>query len=223
LFEDQFQHGHVPDDKFDEFKFPKDEDPDGNLVRREATISQETNQRSKCLSHRHQVELRNLCKSEVEAASRRKKAVVDNRIMKHFNVNVKCEEKLGELGDATFEDFVRCRGDELTSFLFVRDPTISVSKLPKKGKIADAKAGVDVLILCAFSVRTDPILLRDPTQDEQATKQDATSEPVPAPRAVEIIEVRTDSPGWICSEQASALLNKTGLALSNSAWIRKAT
>jgi hypothetical protein len=94
--------------------------------------------------------------------------------MKHFNVNIKCEEKLGELGDATFEDFARCRGDELTSFLFVRDPTISVSKLPKKGKTADAEAGVDVLILRAFSVRTDPILLQDPTQAEQATKQDAT-------------------------------------------------
>jgi hypothetical protein len=151
LFEYQFQHGHIPDDKFEEFKFPQDEDPDGNLVRQDATISQESHQQSKCLSHWHPIEHRNLRKSEVEAALRRKKAVVDNRIMKHFNINIKCEEKLGNLGDATFEDFVRCRGDEHTSFLFVRDPTISVSKLPKKGKVADAKAGVDVLILRAFS------------------------------------------------------------------------
>jgi hypothetical protein len=38
LFEYQFQNGHVLDDKFEEFKFPRDEDPDGNLVRRDATI-----------------------------------------------------------------------------------------------------------------------------------------------------------------------------------------
>jgi hypothetical protein len=201
LFEYQFLHGHVPDDKFDEFGFPQDEDPDGNTVRREATLSQETHQRAKCLSHKHQVELRSLRRSEVESASRRKRAVVDNRIMKHLNVNVKCQEKLGNFGEATFEDFAKCRGDELTSFLFVRDPTISVSKLPKKGKVADAEAGVDVLILRAFGARTKPIRLKDPSE---VTEQDATSEPLPAHRAAEVIEVRTDSARWTCSEQASA-------------------
>jgi hypothetical protein len=113
----------------------------------------------------------------------------------------KCEEKLGNLEDATFEDFVLCRGDELTSFLFVRDPYNFCEK------VADAKAGVDILILHAFSAQTEPIFLQDPTQEEQATKQDATSEPVPIHRAVEIINVQTNSPGWSCNKQVSALLN----------------
>jgi hypothetical protein len=69
LFECQFEHGHVPDVMFEQFKFPQDEDPDGNVVTRNATLSQETHQRAKCLSHRHQVGLRNLRKSEVEAES----------------------------------------------------------------------------------------------------------------------------------------------------------
>jgi hypothetical protein len=207
LFEYQFMHGHVPDDKFDEFGFPQDEDPNGKKVRREATLSQETHQRAKCLSHKHQVELRSLRRSEVEAVSKRKKAVVDNRVMKHLNVNVQCQEKLRNFGEATFEDFAKCRGDELTSFLFVRDPTISVSKLPKKGKVADAEAGVDCLILRAFGARAKPIQLRDPTDASEDTEQDAaSSEPLPAHRAIEIIEVRTDSARWTCDEQASAFL-----------------
>jgi hypothetical protein len=31
LLEYQFQHGHVPDDKFEEFEFPRDEDPNEML------------------------------------------------------------------------------------------------------------------------------------------------------------------------------------------------
>jgi hypothetical protein len=133
--------------------------------------------------------------------------------MKHFNVNLKCEEKLGNLGDAIFEDFVRCRGNELTSFLFVRDLTICVSKLPKKGKAANAEAGLDVLILRAFSAQTELVLLKDPTQEEQETEQDTSSEPVPAHRVAKIIEVWTGPPRWRCNQQALAML------LDNKDWI----
>ena len=52
------EHGHVPERAFNELKFPIDIDPEGNKVPKHQSISEEHRQRAKCLTHQHQVELR---------------------------------------------------------------------------------------------------------------------------------------------------------------------
>ena len=54
IMEDQ---GHIPDHYFDECGVRQDKDVHGKVVVRSATISQESYQRSKCLSHEYQKNL----------------------------------------------------------------------------------------------------------------------------------------------------------------------
>jgi hypothetical protein len=58
LIQHQFNHGNIPDTVLEEIGFPKDQDMDGNEVQRNETITQESRQRAKCLTHKHQVSLR---------------------------------------------------------------------------------------------------------------------------------------------------------------------
>ena len=50
-------------------------------------------------------------------------------------------------------------GDELKAFILARKDNILKSKLPKKGKLANAILGKNNLIKVAFDIRTFPIVL----------------------------------------------------------------
>ena len=52
------EQGHIPDQYFDDFGVRMDKDVHGKVVVRSATIAQESYQRSKCLSHEYQKNLR---------------------------------------------------------------------------------------------------------------------------------------------------------------------
>ena len=58
LYRTMMEHGRIPEDVFDGLGFPRDKDVYGHEVLRAAGISQESYQRSKCLTHEFQIDLR---------------------------------------------------------------------------------------------------------------------------------------------------------------------
>ena len=58
LFDRCLEDGHVPDLEFESLGFKQDINIQGNYVRREFTITQESRQRAKCLTHEYQAEQR---------------------------------------------------------------------------------------------------------------------------------------------------------------------
>ncbi len=52
------EYGHISEDKYDQMGIVRDRNSMGCEVMRDATISQESYQRTKCLSHEHQIHLR---------------------------------------------------------------------------------------------------------------------------------------------------------------------
>ena len=59
----------------------------------------------------------------------------------------------------THEQFSKCNGDELKTFIMSRKSDLPKSKLPKKGKVADAILGERNLISIAYSCRALPNIL----------------------------------------------------------------
>ena len=177
----QLQHGHIPDEIFEESGFLVDLDFSGKEVRRDATISQESYQRTQTLSHEFQVQLRADRRAFIMAEKVRKEAVVNTKVLALLATNKKCKEKLlplapqpainpdelqqSPLSFLRLEDFAKCKSDFLKAFAHVR--TFSTSKRSgtwptKKGTIQDASNGTDCILLRAFECRGSPVILEKP-------------------------------------------------------------
>jgi hypothetical protein len=170
------EEGHIPEEHFDRPGFRTDKDIYGNDVVRSANISQESYQRSKCLTHSHQVNLRlehlQIIKSkEIEkkttANMKHEELVTANKLV----VGLICE-KLKQDG-IIGEDAIICKDhvklcpmkifSELTNphleaFILAHDATItSKSQLPSKGTLKDAEENtVRNQIRVAFDCRECP-------------------------------------------------------------------
>jgi len=70
LYSVMVDHGRIPEDVFDEHGFPQNRDVNGKEVLRNAGISQESQQRSKWLTHQFQIKLRKECILRIETAQR---------------------------------------------------------------------------------------------------------------------------------------------------------
>jgi 3-isopropylmalate dehydratase small subunit len=66
------EQGRIPEDVFDDLGFPCDKDVYGYEVLRAAGILQESYQRSKCLTHEFQIDLRKECIKQGENDQRHK-------------------------------------------------------------------------------------------------------------------------------------------------------
>jgi hypothetical protein len=175
-------HGHIPDDVYDELDFDKDVDANGIEVIKCAGISNEKQQRSKCLTHQYQVQLRKAHVQKIEAESVRKEVAAKEKknlklqslqrtihkiqsIVASTNPNVDHDELLEH---AELEDFDKLRSPELAEFILAFDPKVNLTKEvpPHKGKLAVARealenetpiADVDSRTLWAWSCRTNEI------------------------------------------------------------------
>lgn len=164
LFDRCLEHGHVPDLEFESLGFKQDINIQGNYVRRESTITQESRQRAKCLTHEYQAEQRMERKIQLEAEVSRKKVEAANKLVQKIGKNDNCVMKICKilgrdqseehLEDASMEDFSKLLNADLESFILVRNKDNQVkSKLPKKGKLEDAMTGENNLIKLAFDSR----------------------------------------------------------------------
>jgi hypothetical protein len=156
LFEHQLQYGHVPDELFEELGFPVDRDTDRKEVRRHATITQESRQCAKNLTHVHQAELRDEKRELVRAEVARKEGDKRNKIEKQKEFSRECQEKIiglmtgesKEISESTLEHFSKCSKDQLKGFVIVRNNDVPASL--NKGKLQNAINGEDCLILLAL-------------------------------------------------------------------------
>ena len=153
------EHGHIPDKIYEDLGFPLDKDPFGRIVKRDATITQESRQREKCLTHDYQVELRKKQIMLEKAESERKIQDNKTKILKKLLKNRTCEkkncdmlEKNKQVSEAGIEHFGTCLADELKSFINVLQHDLQ-TKLPNKGSVDDAKNGNNNLIKMAYELR----------------------------------------------------------------------
>ncbi len=58
IIHESCEFGHISEDVYDRIGIPRDRDSMGREVMRDATISQESYQRTKCITHEHQIHLR---------------------------------------------------------------------------------------------------------------------------------------------------------------------
>eukprot|EP00956_Cyclotella_meneghiniana_P037122 scaffold134700_cov46-Cyclotella_meneghiniana.AAC.1 len=139
LYKVMLENGHIPDEYYDELGFPKDKDVNGNDVLREAGISQESQQRSKILTHPEQSRLRKKRLDELKAKRQRIetekrekeflkiKDVIDIRDRLSnmlFQDNVMCLDT-SDLQLCTFEHFHKLRAPELVKFILAHDPNFT--------------------------------------------------------------------------------------------------
>ena len=160
LYQHVINNGHIPDDIFESLGFPLDMDEEGTIETRNHGISQEPRQRAKCLTHRRQIELRKERLNSIRIEQKRREDETGDKILQKLDQNKTCEEKLQkiagrqELSELTMDHFDQCLKDELIAFILVRVLDVPKSKLPKKGKLDEAKNGENNLIAMAFDCRT---------------------------------------------------------------------
>lgn len=172
------EQGHIPEDEFNAMGIVRDKDRHGNEQLRSAGISQENFQRSKCLTHEFQVDLRKQRREQLRLKQEQKMQRANDKHLEKVNANREvidklcrklcaaglidgdeetctCDEEL--VAQCTVEMFGELNRDELAAFILARDTTAtSKSSLPNKGTVAEAKRGFPNRILRAFECRDKP-------------------------------------------------------------------
>ena len=169
------EKGHIDEDQYDIRGIRMDKDINGQDVLRTAGIAQESFQRSKCLTHFHQVNMRLERLQIIKSKETEKKATAN---MKH-NELVEANKKVVEvicsklLRDGILDDGAEVGEDhmklclmkilseltnpQLEAFILARDTSVTKSQLPAKGKLKDAEDDtVRNRIRLAFECRTMP-------------------------------------------------------------------
>ena len=82
LYHLHLDQGHVTDDIYKNMGFPQDEDVTGSKIRRDATVTRESFQRAKCLSHPYQKMLRYQVTELLEARETAKRVGVLQKFQK---------------------------------------------------------------------------------------------------------------------------------------------
>ena len=168
LLKYQLENGHVPDSEYDRLGYPYDQNPCGEDVIKDATVSQECRQRAKCLSHEQQIGLRIEREELLLADEKRKVADKINRYHKLLEDNSKCEAVLANT-DGSLVDYSKCTVKMLTAYIHVREfKAIQAGgrdddwKWPNKGKIEEAVEGADKIITRAHKLKSKDIILEEP-------------------------------------------------------------
>jgi hypothetical protein len=143
-YKTMMEQGRIPEEVFDDLGFPPDRDVNGKEVLRHAGITQESYQRSKCLTHKYQVQLRRDRTEEIKAVQRQRLERKQQKLDAKTNELQRVEEKLlnmiadsddvidRHLEMCTVEMFNGLNKDELKVFIEARVPDGTLIKnLPK--------------------------------------------------------------------------------------------
>jgi hypothetical protein len=142
------EKGHIPEQVWQDLDiFPKDVDAGGNEVSRDATITQESRQRAKSLTHQYQVDLRQKHYQDIQSERKRledgKRAKIENQITTVKAIRDKLTARLRQSNaEDQFEYlsiddiFETLRAPELVEFIVAHDPSIS-----KKSQLKDLGKG----------------------------------------------------------------------------------
>jgi hypothetical protein len=166
-----YENGHLSDNVMEQHGLPIDVDASGNEVRRESTVSGESFQRAKCLTHNSQCRLRQDLKDQIRAKKNGKLAKATLEMEQMYLLNKNCEEALtkalqkalnqpdGELSleQATLDLFAKPTAPLLKAFYQVRKGKPEAG-WPKKGQVKEAENGTVNLISLAFSCRCNSVV-----------------------------------------------------------------
>jgi hypothetical protein len=152
---------HLSDQFLEELGFTPDKNFAGNIVRRNALITNESCKRAKCLSHLYQRELHKKvlfdknAKQVLKLTETRNKAIEQHRV-----AEVVGNFLLSKEHEVSVSDFTKFKTPELKAFIYVRSYTEINKKvnsdfqLPtKKGKVQDAEAGELNLLSLTFQLK----------------------------------------------------------------------
>ena len=150
------EFGRIPDEVFKEMGFRPDIDANGKLVERTATISQESQQRCKCLTHEHQIMLRKNLLEEARVVIEKKAIAAQEKHVSRLNsLRIIVEKLLNGIPDGIFEartleycdlsQFASLTSPELAEFIYAHDPKVLLKKdiHPHKGFLQDAINAVE--------------------------------------------------------------------------------
>lgn len=173
-----YENGHLTDNVMEQHGLPLDVDREGNIVRRDATISGESFQRAKCITHKVQCRLRKELLDAAAAKAREKIAKDQLEQRQRYQLNRECEDKLkptdGELslGTATIEMFSKPLARELKAFYHVRKGCPPEDGgWPNKGSAEEARMGISNLILLAYECRNEPVLPDPDNEPDDETNE----------------------------------------------------
>ena len=165
LLEEVDAHGRISEEWFDEHNYARDCNSKDEDVLRPDSITREHMQRSKVMTHDHQVELR-ATNIEEKINLKRSKLVKENedheQLVRRNEVVVQKLCKLAgqptsesNLVNCTLENFASILAPELDTFILAHDEKVKKkSDIPsKKGTLEDAKAKKEFKILRAFNCR----------------------------------------------------------------------
>lgn len=157
--------GHIEDSEFEKLQFCVNSDPVGNNSRRDASITQESRQRAKTLTHAHQFELRKAVKDAIELELQQKAKEKEDNIRDKVAMSKACEDKLrrlmgsNDLGHATHEIFAKLIVDELKVFILSRNKNVTKLSLQNKARVGNVIRGENNLIKITFNLRNSPNIL----------------------------------------------------------------
>lgn len=230
LLHEQRTKGYIDDDTLDHYGIREDVDTYGDVIRRDATITNESCQRAKNLSAPYQCGLREEVK--VRALEKKKEeAEKSNRfILDHLERSKKAVKKMtgsenadsATLAQLSLAEFAKPLGPELKSFHFVRKFASKAEskafKYPNKGKLSEAKKAAkqppeaeENLINYAFQMRAKSIKLRQP---EVLLPVSTAVLPRPIPNVVAAFPRTTSVISRAPGDPPSTLLQ-------NSAWLSR--
>jgi hypothetical protein len=157
---------YISEEVYDRLGIARDRDSMGHEVMRDATISQESYQRTKCLTHEHQIHLQNERLSQNQRIENERKELANrkhNEKIARDDLIVECLCKKLEVGEllsdaeigtvnveylerCTLEMFASLKCDKLDAFIMARQdcdkPEFTAkSKIPKKGTLSEAALG----------------------------------------------------------------------------------
>ena len=165
--------GHIPEEEYDKAGIPADMNAQGEVVLRDAGITQEYCQRSKVISHEEQERQRMVFHEEMLQAAQQKKEHANAKVMSILDDNTNAEKKLWELmgkedpppgqnirpelRHATLEHFEKMPVAFLKAFVHVRlcdshKPPTGLIPKTKLNRLA-AESGTPCLIKSAFDCR----------------------------------------------------------------------
>ena len=193
------EKGHILECEYDNAGIPPDFNAQGEVIARDAGITQEHCQRSKVISHEEQQMQRKVLLEEILQAAQQREEHANVKIMSILDQNAAAERKLwqlmgnedplpgqnirSQLRDAALEHFEKIQVGFLKSFIHARvcdtlkPPTGKIPKT-KLNKMA-AEAGTPCLILSAFDCRNCRHLKLKPVIS--APPAASTSTPVASP------------------------------------------
>jgi hypothetical protein len=155
------EQGHIPDQYFDDCGVRMDKDVHGKVVVRSATIAQESYQRSKCLSHEYQKNLRHERHQSIQAkvtekmmaenAKHQLRIVANSEVVAVLYQKLQKEKVIGEdefgeehLEKCTVGVFAGLSNAQLEAFIFACDTNYHTkASLPAKGMLEEAKTNTD--------------------------------------------------------------------------------